>query len=100
MSARTGLFTRRRAGVLLHLSALPGRHGVGGLGPEAVRFIDWCARAGLSLWQMLPVGPVGGGESPYSATSSFAGEPLFVSLEWLAEDGLLPRRGQIGRAHV
>ena len=98
MSAGSGLFTRRRAGVLLHLSALPGRHGVGGLGPEAVRFVDWCARAGLSLWQMLPVGPVGGGESPYSATSSFAGEPLFVSLEWLAEDGLLPRRGPLAPA--
>lgn len=91
MSAGPALFARRRAGVLLHLSALPGPHGVGGLGPEAERFVDWCASAGLSLWQMLPVGPVGGGDSPYSATSSFAGEPLFVSLEWLAEDGLLPR---------
>lgn len=92
MSHRSPCFTRRRAGVLLHLSALPGRQGVGGLGPEALQFVDWCAKAGLSLWQMLPVGPVGEGESPYSATSSFAGEPLFVSLEWLAEDGLLPRR--------
>ena len=91
MRREPGLFERRRAGVLLHLSSLPGPHGIGGLGPEALRFVDWCAAAGLSLWQMLPTGPVGGGESPYSATSSFAGEPLFVSLEWLAEDGLLPR---------
>ncbi len=91
MSRPPGLFDRRRAGVLLHLSSLPGPHGIGGLGPEALRFVDWCATAGLSLWQMLPIGPVGGGESPYSATSSFAGEPLFVSLEWLADDGLLPR---------
>ncbi len=91
MSRPSGVFDRRRAGVLLHLSSLPGPHGIGGLGPEALRFADWCAAAGLSLWQMLPIGPVGGGESPYSATSSFAGEPLFVSLEWLAEDGLLPR---------
>ncbi len=89
MKRAAGLFERRRAGVLLHLSALPGPHGVGGLGPEAECFVDWCASAGLTLWQMLPTGPVGGGESPYSATSSFAGEPLFVSLAWLADDGLL-----------
>ena len=92
MAAGSELFSRRRAGVLLHLTALPGPHGIGGLGPESLRFADWCADAGLSLWQMLPIGPVGGGESPYSATSSFAGEPLLVSLEWLAEDRLLDRR--------
>ncbi len=93
MSARSApLFQRRRAGVLLHLTSLPGPHGVGDLGPAAEQFADWCARAGLTLWQMLPVGPVGGGESPYSGTSSFAGEPLLVSLERLADDRLLPRR--------
>ncbi|MGA1266931.1 MAG: 4-alpha-glucanotransferase [Phycisphaerales bacterium] len=85
------IFQRRRAGVLLHLTSLPGPHGVGDLGPQAMAFADWCERAGLSLWQMLPIGPVGGGDSPYSATSSFAAEPLLVSLDGLVREGLLPR---------
>ncbi len=85
------LFRQRRAGVLMHLTSLPGPHGVGDLGPASDRFAAWCADAGLTLWQMLPIGPVGYGESPYSATSSFAAEPMLVSLERLAEDGLLPR---------
>jgi 4-alpha-glucanotransferase len=97
------IFARRRAGTLLHLSSLPSPHGIGDLGPAAHAFADWCARAGQSVWQMLPVGPVGPGDSPYASTSSFAGEPLFVSLDLLAKDGLLPRaalrvrRGDAGR---
>ena len=87
----SAIFQRRRAGVLLHLTSLPGPHGVGDLGPQAAAFADWCHRAGLSIWQMLPIGPVGGGDSPYSATSSFAAEPLLVSLEGLVRQGLLPR---------
>ena len=85
------IFRRRRAGVLMHLTSVPGPHGVGDLGPASDRFAQWCAEAGLSLWQMLPIGPVGYGESPYSATSSFAAEPMLVSLERLAEQGLLPK---------
>lgn len=81
----------RSAGILLHLSSLPGPHGIGDLGRSSHRFIAWLARAGMSAWQMLPIGPVGAGDSPYSALSAFAGEPLFVSLEPLVEDGLLPR---------
>lgn len=81
----------RTSGVLLHLSSLPSRHGVGDLGPAAHRFVGWLARAGQGLWQMLPVGPIGAGDSPYSTISAFAGEPLFVSLELLARDGLLER---------
>ena len=84
------IFQQRRAGVLLHLTSLPGPHGVGDLGPASDRFAQWCADSGLSLWQMLPIGPVGYGESPYSATSSFAAEPMLVSLERLVQDGLLP----------
>jgi 4-alpha-glucanotransferase len=85
------IFRQRRAGVLMHLTSVPGPHGVGDLGPAAERFAQWCHESGLSLWQMLPIGPVGYGESPYSATSSFAAEPMLVSLERLAEDGLLPK---------
>ncbi|MFO0961938.1 MAG: 4-alpha-glucanotransferase [Phycisphaerales bacterium] len=89
--ATPAIFARRRAGTLLHLSSLPGGHGIGDLGPQAHAFADWCAAAGQSIWQMLPVGPVGPGDSPYASTSSFAGEPLFVSLELLVQERLLPR---------
>lgn len=92
MTAPHPVFARRGAGVLLPLSSLPGRHGVGDLGPSADALLDWCAEAGLSWWQLLPVGPVGPGDSPYSSPSSFAGEPLYLSLELLAEDGLLDDR--------
>lgn len=85
------IFAQRRAGVLLHLSSLPGGHGIGDLGPAAHAFAAWCGAAGQSVWQMLPVGPVGPGDSPYASTSSFAGEPLFISLEVLVQQGLLPR---------
>jgi len=79
----------RSAGVLLPLAALPSRFGVGDLGPAAYRFVDWLAAAGFRWWQMLPVGPLGPGDSPYASSSAFAGEPLYVSLERLVEDGLL-----------
>ncbi|MDF2691938.1 MAG: 4-alpha-glucanotransferase [Labilithrix sp.] len=72
---------QRTSGVLLHLSSLPGPHGVGDLGLEARSFADFLARAGQRWWQMLPVGPVGYGDSPYSALSAFAGNPLFVDLD-------------------
>ncbi|MBX3209301.1 MAG: 4-alpha-glucanotransferase [Labilithrix sp.] len=71
----------RTSGVLLHLSSLPGPHGIGDLGREARSFADFLARAGQRWWQMLPVGPVGFGDSPYSALSAFAGNPLFVDLD-------------------
>ncbi len=67
--------------MLLHLSSLPGPHGIGDLGLEARSFADFLARAGQRWWQMLPVGPVGYGDSPYSALSAFAGNPLFVDLD-------------------
>lgn len=89
--AAPAIFARRRAGVLLHVSSLPSPHGVGDLGPAAHAFAEWCAASGQSVWQMLPVGPVGPGDSPYASTSSFAGEPLFISLEVLVAEGLLAR---------
>lgn len=80
---------RRSAGVLLHLTSLPGPHGIGDLGPEARRTADFLASAGQRWWQMLPVGPTGAGNSPYSSPSTFAGNPLLISLEDLLEDGFL-----------
>jgi len=79
----------RRAGLLLPISSAPGRHGIGDLGPGARQVIDWCAAAGFGWWQMLPVNPVGPGNSPYSSSSAFAGEPLYLSLEALVDEGLL-----------
>lgn len=87
-------FTRlfpRAAGVLMPLASLPGRYGVGDLGPEAYRFVGWLERAGVTWWQMLPVVPLGPGNSPYASSSAFASEPLYLSLERLADDGLLDR---------
>jgi 4-alpha-glucanotransferase len=81
---------RRAAGILLHPTSLPGPFGVGDLGPAAVRFLDWAAEAGQSLWQVLPLGPTGGGASPYTSSSAFAGNPFLLSPEGLVEDGLLP----------
>ncbi len=87
----------RAAGVLLHPTALPGPHGVGDLGPAAYRFAEFLYAAGQTWWQMLPLGPPGVGNSPYSAFSAFAGGALLVSLEALADEGLLfgrrPPRG-------
>lgn len=83
------LVAQRRAGVLMHVTSLPARHGVGDFGPSAYAFVDWLADAGFSLWQMLPIGPVGYGDSPYGSSSSFAIEPLLLSLDILAADGLL-----------
>ena len=84
------MFTQRAACVLLHATSLPGGHGIGDLGPGARSFIDWMRASGLSLWQMLPIGPVGRGNSPYSGRSAFAGEPLLISIHELIKDGLLP----------
>ena len=70
----------RRAGLLLHVSSLPGKLGIGDLGPEAFRFIDQLASARQSIWQILPLGPTGYGDSPYQCYSAFAGNPLLVSL--------------------
>ena len=79
---------QRRSGVLLHPTALPGRHGIGDLG-AAGRWLDWLAAAGQRLWQVLPLGPPGLAGSPYDGPSSYAGEPLLVALDELAEEGLL-----------
>lgn len=81
--------TKREAGVLLHPTSLPGPHGVGELGPQAFRFVDQLAQAGQRLWQVLPLGPTGYGDSPYASFSTFAGNPLLVSLDALVGAGYL-----------
>ncbi|HKD80632.1 MAG TPA: 4-alpha-glucanotransferase [Candidatus Angelobacter sp.] len=82
----------RSAGILLHPTSLPSRGGTGDLGPEAYAFADFLARSRMGLWQVLPLSPPGLGNSPYSATSAFAGNPLLISLERLAEHGWLEER--------
>lgn len=79
----------RSSGILLHPTSLPGKFGIGDLGVEAYQFIDFLAAAGQSLWQVLPLGPTGYGDSPYQCFSAFAGNPLLVSPQRLFEDGLL-----------
>ena len=79
----------RRSGILLHPTSLPGRFGIGELGPEADRFADFLADAGQRLWQVLPLGPTGYGDSPYQCFSAFAGNPLLIGLDALVEDGWL-----------
>jgi 4-alpha-glucanotransferase len=80
----------RASGVLLHPTSLPGPHGIGDLGPDAYKFVDWLASAGQSLWQWLPTTPIGPGDSPYQSVSAFAGSPLMVALEPLIEKNWLP----------
>ncbi len=79
----------RTAGILLHPTSLPGPHGIGDLGEGAYRFVDYLVDAGQQIWQVLPLGPTGYGNSPYAARSAFAGNPLLISLEQLRDDGLL-----------
>ncbi|MBP1619471.1 MAG: 4-alpha-glucanotransferase [Acidobacteria bacterium] len=81
----------RACGVLLHPTSLPGPWGIGDLGPEAHRYVDWLAEAGVSWWQVLPLNPPGPGFSPYASISSFAGSALLVSPDALVADGLLLR---------
>src|SRR5574338_456501 len=80
---------KRVSGILLHPTSLPGPHGIGDLGPQAYRFIDFLADAGANLWQVLPLGPTGYGDSPYQCFSAFAGNPYLISPEFLMQDGLL-----------
>src|SRR5690349_20516076 len=81
--------SRRSAGVLLHVTSLPSRYGIGDLGPEAHRWIDTLAAAGQTWWQILPLNPPDEKGSPYSALSAFAGNPNLISPELLVRDGYL-----------
>ncbi len=79
----------RASGLLLHPTSLPGRFGIGELGEHAHRFVDFLADAGQRLWQVLPLGPTGYGDSPYQCFSAFAGNPLLISLQTLVEENAL-----------
>ena len=79
----------RKSGILMHISSLPGAGGIGSLGKEAYAFADFLEASGMKLWQVLPMGPTGYGESPYQSFSVHAGNPMLISTEKLVADGLL-----------
>src|SRR5580704_4273989 len=79
----------RSSGILLHPTSLASSYGIGDLGAEARRFVDFLASAGQGVWQVLPLGPTGYGESPYQLFSAFAGNPWLLSLDKLVERGWL-----------
>jgi 4-alpha-glucanotransferase len=85
---------QRASGVLLHITSLPGPNGIGDMGPDAYRFVDWLESSGQSLWQLLPMTPIGPGNSPYQSVSAFAGSPLMVAFEPLLQAGWLGRLGE------
>lgn len=82
----------RSAGVLLHVSSLPAKYGIGTFGRSAFEFVDFLKRCGFSYWQVLPLGPTGFGDSPYQSFSSFAGNPYFIDLELLVREKLLRKK--------
>ena len=84
----------RSSGILMHISSLPSPGGIGSLGREAYEFADFLQASGFRIWQVLPVGPTGYGESPYQSSSVFAGNPLFISCRSLRDDGLLTYRDE------
>jgi len=100
-----GPLERRASGILLHPTALPSAYGIGDLGAAARDFVDFLASAGQRIWQVLPLGPTGGGASPYQSPSSHAGNPMLIDLVELAEEGWLARSDlaplrQLPRDHV
>lgn len=79
----------RESGILMPVSSLPGPYGIGCFGKEAEKFVDFLAKAGQKIWQILPLSPTGYGDSPYQSCSAFAGNPYFIDLDALKADGLL-----------
>ena len=79
----------RSSGILIHISSLPGPYGIGTMGKQAFRFIDFLEEAGQSVWQILPLNPTGYGDSPYQSCSTFAGNHYLIDLDTLVEEGLL-----------
>jgi len=87
----------RNAGILLHPTSFPGPFGIGDIGPEAYRWVDFLKLSGTRYWQILPLGPTGYGDSPYQCFSAFAGNPFLVSPEILLDEGLLEQRDLRGK---
>ena len=81
----------RSSGVLMHISSLPSRYGIGTLGQRAYEFVDFLEKSGQTLWQVLPLGPTGYGDSPYQSYSVFAGQTLLISPEKLVEQKLVEK---------
>ena len=80
---------RRSSGVLLPISSLPSKYGIGCFSKEALEFVDQLIAGGQRFWQILPLGPTGYGDSPYQSFSTYAGNPYFIDLEALIEKGVL-----------
>ena len=79
----------RASGVLLPISSIPSTYGIGTFSREAYEFVDFLKKAGQTYWQILPLGPTGYGDSPYQSFSTFAGNPYYIDLEELIEEGYL-----------
>ena len=88
VNANASIFPRC-SGILLHVTSLPGGHGIGDLGDSAYEFVEFLAQSQQKIWQVLPLGPTGYGDSPYQLFSAFAGNPLLIDLYTLRERGLL-----------
>ena len=82
---------KRAGGILLPITSLPSKYGIGAFSKEAYEFVDKLAEAGQSYWQILPLGPTSYGDSPYQSFSTFAGNPYFIDLEELIEEGVLTK---------
>lgn len=82
---------KRQTGILMPVSSLPGRHGIGDFGSNGYEFVDMLAEAGVKVWQILPLGPLGYGNSPYQPYSSFAGDEIFINLDRLEQEGLIDK---------
>ncbi len=83
------MLENRSCGILLHITSLPSKHGIGTLGKDAYDFVDFLKKAGQEYWQILPIGPTGYGDSPYQCYSAFAGNPLLIDIDMLIESGLV-----------
>ena len=82
----------RSAGILLPISSLPSDYGIGCFSKSAYEFVDWLKEAGQTYWQILPLGPTSYGDSPYQSFSTFAGNPYFIDLDTLVEEGVLDKK--------
>ena len=82
---------QRRSGILMHITSLDSDYGIGTLGNSAYKFVDFLNKADQRYWQLLPIGPTGYGDSPYSSFSTFAGNPYFIDLDFLCEEGYLDK---------
>ncbi|MBA3694220.1 MAG: 4-alpha-glucanotransferase, partial [Acidobacteria bacterium] len=89
----------RASGILLHPTSLPSRFGIGDFGDEAYQFVDFLERTGQTYWQILPLGPTGYGDSPYSSFSAFAGNTLLIAPQKIVEDGFLTEEETIERPY-